>query len=71
MEKYAMEYMRVCGTMGCRDIDVGNLSAEEYGGLGPVKIRIKQLIQEEETLKWRKKPRGHYQIVCPKSRQLS
>ena len=37
-EKYAAEYKRVCGTMGWRDYNVGNLSAMESGDLGVVEV---------------------------------
>jgi hypothetical protein len=50
-EKYSMEYKRVCGTMGWRDYNLGNLSAMETGDLGPIEVRMKQLIQEEDDFK--------------------
>jgi hypothetical protein len=53
-DKYAMEYKRVCGTMGWRDYNIGNLSAMENGDLGPIEVRMKQLIQEEDEHKLEK-----------------
>jgi hypothetical protein len=50
-EKYTAEYKRVCGTMGWRDYCIGNLSAMETGDLGPVEVKMKQIIQEQDALK--------------------
>ena len=50
-ERYNLEYKRVCGTLGWRDFAIGNLSAQENGDLGPIEIRIKQIIQEEDEHK--------------------
>ena len=50
-EKYAAEYKRVCGTMGWRDYDVGNLSAMETGNLGVVEVKMKQIIEEQDAVK--------------------
>jgi hypothetical protein len=50
-EKYTAEYKRVCGTMGWRDFNIGNLSAMENGDLGPVEIKMKQIIEEQDAVK--------------------
>ena len=50
-EKYAAEYKRVCGTMGWRDYNVGNLSAMETGDLGVVEVKMKQIIEEQDAIK--------------------
>ena len=50
-EKYAAEYKRVCGTMGSRDYNVGNLSAMETGDLGVVEVKMKQIIEEQDAVK--------------------
>ena len=50
-EKYAAEYKRVCGTMGWRDYNVGNLSAMETGDLGVVEVKMKQIIEEQDAVK--------------------
>ena len=61
-EKYTAEYTRVCGTMGWRDYAIGNLSAMETGELGPVEIKMKQIIEEQDTekAKKRKKKRSKF-----------
>jgi len=50
-EKFASEYKRICGTMGWRDYNIGNLSAMETGDLGPVEIKMKQIIEEQDAAK--------------------
>ena len=48
---YTAEYKRVCGTMGWRDFNIGNLSAMENGDLEPVEIKMKQIIEEQDAVK--------------------
>ena len=57
-EKYTAEYKRVCGTMGWRDFNIGNLSAMENGDLGPVELKIKQIIEEKDAVKMDKDEDG-------------
>ena len=49
-EKYAAEYKRVCGTMGWRHYNVGNLSAMETGDLGKTDVLPCQILQEVPRL---------------------
>ena len=46
-EKYAAEY--VCGTMGWRDYNVGNLSVMKTGDLGVVQVKMKRIIKTKKT----------------------
>ena len=54
-EKHAAEYKRLCGTVGWRDYNVGNLSAMETGDVGVVevkmKMKMKQIIEEQDAVK--------------------
>jgi hypothetical protein len=61
-EKYTAEYTRVCGTMGWRDYAIGNLSAMETGELGPVEIKMKQIIEEQDTEKAKKNEEKALQV---------
>ena len=49
-KKYAIEYKRVCGTMGWRNYNVGNLSTVETGNLGVVEVKIKKIIEEQDAV---------------------
>ena len=46
-EKFAEEQKRICQTMGWRDYNQGNLSAFD-GDLGPVEVKMRQIIQEQD-----------------------
>ena len=48
-EKFAEEQKRICQTMGLRD-NQGNLSAFD-GDLGPVEVKMRQIIQEQDEKK--------------------
>ena len=37
--------------MGWRDFYIGNLSAMDNGDLGPVEIKMKQIIEEQNAVK--------------------
>ena len=37
--------------MGWRDFNIGNLSAMENGDLGPVEVKMKQIIEEQDAVK--------------------
>ena len=45
------EYKRVSGTMGWSDFNIENLSAMENGDLGPVEVKMKQIIEEQDAVK--------------------
>ena len=49
-EKFAEEQKRICQTMGWRDYNQGNLSAFD-GDLGPVEVKMRQIIQEQDEKK--------------------
>jgi hypothetical protein len=50
-EKFNSEYKRVCGTMGWRDYNRGNLSAMETADLGPIEVKMRQIIEEQDAAK--------------------
>ena len=49
-DKFNEEQKRVCQTMGWRDYNQGNLSAFD-GDLGPVEVKMRQIIQEQDEKK--------------------
>jgi len=49
-EKFAEEQKKICQTMGWRDYNQGNLSAFD-GDLGPVEVKMRQIIQEQDEKK--------------------
>jgi hypothetical protein len=49
-EKFSDEQRRICQTMGWRDFNQGNLSAFD-GDLGPVEVKMRQIIQEQDEKK--------------------
>ena len=49
-EKFAEEQKTICQTMGWRDYNQGNLSAFD-GDLGPVEVKMRQIIQEQDEKK--------------------
>jgi len=49
-DKFNEEPKRVCQTMGWRDYNQANLSAFD-GDLGPVEVKIRQIIQEQDEKK--------------------
>ena len=53
-EKYSDEQKRICQTMGWRDYNQGNLSAFN-GDLGPVEVKMRQIIQEQDEKRTRKR----------------
>jgi hypothetical protein len=61
-EKYNSEYRRICSTLGWRDFKIGNLSAMEGSDLGPVEVKMRQLIQEEDEINMGKEEEKARQI---------
>ena len=49
-DKFNEDQKRVCQTMGWRDYNQGNLSAFD-GDLGPVEVKMRQIIQEQDEKK--------------------
>ena len=56
-EKFAEEQKKICQTMGWRDYNQGNLSAFD-GDLGPVEVKMRQIIQEQDEKKDEKEGEG-------------
>jgi len=41
--------------MGWRDFNIGNLSAMKNGDFGPVEVKMKQIIEEQDAVKIRQR----------------